>query len=342
MGKTVGTARARASGASQRRGAKSASQLVRANSVTRALNIIGDRWTLLILYCAFMGSQRFDEFQRTTGMARSLLADRLKRLVKAGLIRRQLYQRRPARYANHLTEMGADLYDAAMMIVAWEKHWHFDAKTEAHNLRHSVCGKKFTPDLRCSHCRKIVTARDVALKDGPGAGLERRLGPRAQRRSTVTSQRGASQPPMLDRAIELLGDRWTSHVVAAAFYGHRRFNEFQDALRIASNLLSERLARVVELGILEKVKYQSRPARFEYRLTGCGHDVFPLILELMRWGDRWLDKGKGPPEILIHLPCKRPLVPVMTCDKCGEKVTSDQVERSPVSRRKAAGSHLHK
>lgn len=334
MGRAVAKARTRASRTPKPRGGKDTSQLVRANSVTRALKIIGDRWTLLILYRAFMGSQRFDDFQRTTGMARSLLADRLKRLLKAGLIRRELYQRRPARYEYHLTEMGADLYDAAMMIVAWEKHWHFDAKTEAHNLRHSACGKKFTPELRCGHCKKVVTARDVVLKAGPGAGLDRRLGPRAQRRSSVKPQRGADQPPMLDRAIELLGDRWTSHVVAAAFYGHRRFNEFQDALRIASNLLSERLARVVELGILERVKYQSRPARFEYRLTECGHDVFPLILELMRWGDRWLDKGKGPPEILIHLPCKRPLVPKMTCDKCGEKVTQDGVERPKESSRK--------
>ena len=265
---------------------------ISANSVVRALNVIGDRWILLILYRAFLGSHRFDDFQRTTGMARSLLADRLKRLERTGILQRTPYQKRPVRYEYRLTEKGADLHDAAMMIVRWEKRWHFDRKTPVHHLRHIACDHGFTPELRCKHCREIVTVRHVSLKAGPGAGSDRRLGPRAQRRSSLPARHAKHLPPMLERALEVLGDRWTSHVIAAAFYGKHRFNEFQETLQIATNLLADRLERVVKLGLLERTAYQARPKRYEYRLTESGRDLFPLVVELMRWGDRWL-AGKG-------------------------------------------------
>jgi DNA-binding HxlR family transcriptional regulator len=80
--------------------------LVRRSSAARALNLIGDRWTLLILYAAFMGVKRFDGFVTLTGIARSLLTDRLKRLEAGGVLERRLYQDRPPRYEYRLTAMG--------------------------------------------------------------------------------------------------------------------------------------------------------------------------------------------------------------------------------------------
>jgi len=304
--------------------ARRTTQLVQANSATRALNILGDRWTLMILYLAFQRVRRFEDFQGRIGVARSLLTDRLRRLTAAGVLEKVRYQDRPVREEYRLTEMGRDLYSLALMIIAWEKRWFFDPTHPAHQVRHT-CGKPFTPEYRCGCCGEVVTARDVRVIDGPGAGFEASQPPRAQRRSIVPADALNVGNPMLDRAFQVLGDRWTSHVIASAFMGRRRFGDLQSALGIAPNILSDRLSRLVDLGVLRKTLYQDKPQRWEYRLTDQGRDLYPLIAELNRWGDRWLDGGKGPPLITYHRPCGQPLKAKITCDQCGEPAGLDSI-----------------
>lgn len=304
--------------------ARRTTQLVQANSATRALNILGDRWTLMILYLAFQRVRRFEDFQGKIGVARSLLTDRLRRLTAAGVLEKVRYQDRPVREEYRLTEMGRDLYSLALMIIAWEKRWFFDPTHPAHQVRHT-CGKPFTPEYRCGCCGEVVTARDVRVIDGPGAGFEPSQPPRAQRRSIVPADALNVGNPMLDRAFQVLGDRWTSHVIASAFMGRRRFGDLQSALGIAPNILSDRLSRLVDLGVLRKTLYQDKPQRWEYRLTDQGRDLYPLIAELNRWGDRWLDGGKGPPLITYHRPCGQPLKAKITCDQCGEPAGLDSI-----------------
>lgn len=298
------------------------SQLVQANSAARALNILGDRWSLMILYLAFQGVRRFDEIQGRIGLARSLLTDRLRRLQAAGVLKKVRYQERPARDEYRLTEMGLDLHSVALTIIRWEKRWFYDPANPAHRLKHS-CGKEFTPELACGVCGERVTVRDVYVEDGPGAGLDPSLPPRAQRRSIVPAGELNQGNPMLDRAFQVLGDRWTSHVIASVFTGRRRFNDLQAALGVAPNILSDRLSRLVELGVLRRDLYQARPERWEYRLTDLGRDLFPLIAELNRWGDRWLDQGKGPPMIIRHRPGGHVLETRIVCDQCGQPVTAE-------------------
>lgn len=297
-------------------------QLVQANSAARALNILGDRWSLMILYLAFQGGRRFDEIQGRIGLARSLLTDRLRRLQTAGILKKVRYQERPARDEYRLTEMGLDLYSVALTIIGWEKRWFYDPANPAHRLKHD-CGEEFIPELACAACGERVTARDVHVEDGPGAGFDPSLPPRAQRRSIVPAGELNQGNPMLDRAFQVLGDRWTSHVIAAAFGGRRRFNDLQSALGVAPNILSDRLGRLVELGVLRRDLYQSKPERWEYRLTDLGRDLFPLIAELNRWGDRWLDQGRGPPMIMVHRPCGHVLETRIVCDRCGGPVTAE-------------------
>lgn len=301
-----------------------ATQSIQANSATRALNILGDRWTLMILYLTFQRVRRFEEFQGRIGIARSLLIDRLRRLQTAGILVRVRYQERPAREDYHLSEMGRDLYSLALMIVRWEKRWFFDPANPAHRLRHS-CGNDFTPEFRCGHCGDLVSPRDVYVEDGPGAGFDSARPPRAQRRSIVPADALNQGNPMLDRAFQVLGDRWTAHVIAAAFMGHRRFNVIQSALGVAPNILSDRLTRLLDMGVLSRGLYQQRPDRWEYRLTEIGRDLYPLIAELNRWGDRWLAGDNGPPLITFHRPCGHRLEARVTCDQCGETVDAFNV-----------------
>ena len=302
--------------------AAEAPRMIEASSAARALNLLGDRWVLMISSQAFTGITRFEDFQSRIGIARSLLTDRLRRLETAGVLRRSRYCERPPRDEYLLTDMGRDLFGPSMMIIRWEKRWYYDPKVRAHNLKHS-CGHDFIPQCRCSHCQQEVIARETRGERGPGAGLEPAAKARAQRRSIVTGGNGTAA--MIERSVEVLGDRWISHVIAAAFYGHRRFSDFQQYLGVATNILSERLNRLVALGILEQRLYQESPARYEYRLTEKGLDLFPLVLELVRWGQRWLAGPEGPPEQIRHLTCGETFTPVLTCSHCGESLTRDSL-----------------
>ena len=300
-----------------------AQRMIDASSASRALNLMGDRWTLMISSNAFAGTTRFEDFQSGIGIARSLLTDRLRRLETAGVLVRSRYCERPPRDEYLLTEMGRDLFGPSMMIIRWEKLWHYDPKVRAHNLKHS-CGHAFMPECRCNHCRQEIFARDTVGEPGPGAGKEPAPKARAQRRSTVEIKGGTAA--MIERSVEVLGDRWISHVIAGAFYGYHRFGDFQKNLGMATNILSERLARLVSLGIMEQVAYQESPTRYEYRLTPKGLDLFPLVIELVRWGARWMSGPEGPPEQLRHKPCGHVFTPILTCSHCGEILTRESLQ----------------
>jgi len=119
------------------------------------------------------------------------------------------------------------------------------------------------------------------------------------------------------RAVDLLGDWWTPLVLRDAMYGIRRFDDFERSLGLSRNVLSQRLGRLVDEGMLAKVAYQERPIRYEYRLTDKGRDFFGVLAALMAWGDRWLAPD-GPPITLHHTTCGHPTTAVVTCSECGE------------------------
>ena len=99
------------------------------------------------------------------------------------------------------------------------------------------------------------------------------------------------------RALDVVGDPWTLLVVRDAFFGFRRFEDFQRRLGVPRNTLTERLNRLTDAGVFEKVPYQDRPLRHEYRLTAKGRALQPVMISLMQWGDEWSDIG-APPVVL--------------------------------------------
>jgi DNA-binding HxlR family transcriptional regulator len=96
------------------------------------------------------------------------------------------------------------------------------------------------------------------------------------------------EPCSVAHALEIIGERWTWLIIRDAFLGMTKFDEFQKSLGIARNVLTDRLNRLVEEGIFERVLYQERPARYEYRLTGKGSDLFTALNALRQWGDQYL------------------------------------------------------
>jgi DNA-binding HxlR family transcriptional regulator len=118
----------------------------------------------------------------------------------------------------------------------------------------------------------------------------------------------------------VVGDRWTLLVLRDAFLGVRRFEHFQRDLRMTRHRLADRLRKLVRHGILERTRYQERPTRFEYRLTEKGRDLYPIVVSLTRWGDRWMAGTAGPPIELVHRGCGRLVMPELMCPGCGEPV----------------------
>lgn len=127
------------------------------------------------------------------------------------------------------------------------------------------------------------------------------------------------------RALEIIGDRWVFLILREAFFGVRHYDQFQENLGIASNILSQRLKILVNSGLFTKKKDDTDGRRITYRFTEKGVDLYSVTLALMRWGDRWLADEDGPPLILFHNACGRRLEPVMCCAHCGELVDAREV-----------------
>lgn len=132
----------------------------------------------------------------------------------------------------------------------------------------------------------------------------------------------ADQYCSIARTLGVLGDRWTLLIIREAFSGVRRFDDFRDHLEIARNVLTDRLGRLVDAGVLQKSAYQEKPPRFEYRLTEAGLALYPVLVSLMAWGDRYRATPAGPPLELVHTECGRTVVPELRCPACEGTMTA--------------------
>ena len=131
----------------------------RHDSVAAALDQVGDRWTFLVLRESFFGIRRFADFQRNTGAAKTILSDRLGKLVDHGILERRRYSDRPRREEYRLTEKGRDLYGVTVALMRWGDRWIADQPPLT--LTHSADGGAVEQILRCTHCEDQLTAADI-------------------------------------------------------------------------------------------------------------------------------------------------------------------------------------
>mgnify|MGYP001554096361 CR=1 FL=1 len=144
-------------------------------SIARTVSVIGDRWTLLILRDCFLKVRRFEDFQARLGITRHVLADRLRKLVKDGVLRREPYQMRPRRDQYRLTEKGLALYPVLMALVHWGDVHMAGRRGRPLLHRHKTCGQDFDPVMACSACGEPLDPRAVHVHAGPGAARRRPL-----------------------------------------------------------------------------------------------------------------------------------------------------------------------
>ena len=145
-------------------------------SIARALEVVGDRWTILVIREAFLGTRRFEDFQRELGCARNVLTDRLNRLVEAEILRKVPYQARPPRYEYRLTRKGVELWPATMTLMKWgDRHLAPDGPPT--RILHKDCDGELDERLGCDRCGAELGPRDVYAAPGPGLAGRRSRAP---------------------------------------------------------------------------------------------------------------------------------------------------------------------
>jgi DNA-binding HxlR family transcriptional regulator len=138
-------------------------------SAARTLELVGERWTLLILRDAFLGIRRFGEFQESLGVARNVLAARLERLVDEGVMERRRYQERPERFEYRLTEKGIALWPVLIALTQWgDAYTTDDEHGPPMRFLHRGCGGTLDDHLSCDACGERLSPRDIEVRPGPG------------------------------------------------------------------------------------------------------------------------------------------------------------------------------
>jgi DNA-binding HxlR family transcriptional regulator len=270
--------------------------------------LLGDRWTVALILGAFIGVQRFDDWQTRLGIPRHTLTERLKALVALGLLEQRAYQQRPARMGYHLTEKGMSLYNHVLMMWVWERRWGSRQLALPQKLVHSACGHDFVPTLVCSACGDKVGVTDLVFS------------------LTVNTALQAAQPQKL-RSVRLspqenhqmgLGlrvDRWAILIVASVLLGCHYFDQISHALSIGSSVLARRLASMVDAGLLICQADVGDARRRIYRLTPASRDLFGYIMCFSSWASK--HHFHQPSSIApTHKTCGQPFVPHVVCSHC--------------------------
>lgn len=138
-------------------------------SIARSVDVVGERWTPLILRDLFVGMSRFEDIRRDLGIASNVLAARLDRLERDGIVDRHQYQTAPVRHEYRLTEKGRDLYPVIATLIAWGDKWMAAGNGPPALIVHSECGHATTAVTVCAECGGELNADTAVAAPGPGA-----------------------------------------------------------------------------------------------------------------------------------------------------------------------------
>ena len=289
------------------------SDLILNSQVAQALTVIGDRWAFMIIRDIYLGARQFEELRRRSNAARGTLTSRLKKLVAHGILYKNPYQSSPIRHEYRLTDKGLDLYPVVLTMWQWETIWG-QGRYLPPELFHKTCGNSIRLLFRCAGCHTDAKPQDVAFLRGRSTGSVQKVPARYQRRSKIKSDSGKSEDVFT--IFSIIGDRWTSLVIAAAFFGMQRFDDIASSIGIATNILADRLKMLVDAGVLDRRPYQDRPIRYEYHLSDKGRALYANTIAMHEWADRWLiDKSKKP-LLLRHKSCDKTFQSELVCAEC--------------------------
>jgi DNA-binding HxlR family transcriptional regulator len=293
------------------------------NAMAVTTGIIGDEWTLWVLGRALGGVTHYSQWLRAGPISTSVLTSRLGRLVAAEVMERVRYRARPPRDSYQLTARGRQLWPVLLSMWAWEQVWVTEPATPLPLMRHAGCGAALTPVLVCQACDQEVTAREVTGRFGPSGGWQRSVPSAATRRRSPSGTRPAE---LVDQTMAMIGNRWSTALLGAAFMGATRFAEFEARMGAPPTIVAERLRTFCDIGVLCATPNPSRPDWVMYHLTDKGRAFYPVIASTFEWGQRWFRSPEGPALLLRHTRCRHPFHPRFVCAECRERLRGHAVQ----------------
>lgn len=286
--------------------------MVRANIINQVSDVLGDTWTLRLIGKLLQGPQRFDTLVQDLQIPRSTLSARLRLLAEhecqqrnlAGPDSGQVYQ---------LTSKGQDVLVLLRQMQQWNRRWQVPGLAlDDSSAVPNPCGHHADLRLVCGHCGVEADPRRMKVLQThrfPLAPPE----PSPKRARVLTPEQ--LEAPL--SAEQLMGDRWMGIILGAAFFRAHRFSEIAQALGIATNILTTRLGRLTQQGLLERIPEDAASERHVYRLTSRGLSYYPIICAALAWGVRWLEPGYDPGWRVLHRDCLEWFEPCFVCFTCG-------------------------
>ncbi|MGV9709426.1 winged helix-turn-helix transcriptional regulator [Gordonia sp. NPDC003424] len=303
-----------------------------ANAVAVAFGLLGDEWNLWILRLALAGSRRYQDWMKQGRISNAVLTARLGMLTDAGLFTRSAYQQRPPRYEYLLTERGRGVWPILLAMWAWESRWSPRPPEDLPTMVHADCGTEFTPRLVCGHCGADLDLSTVTASAGPSGHWSRSV-PAASGRRRSTNGTGSHPEPVVPDTLTLIGNRWSTALLGALMLGAHRFRDLTERTGASPAIITERLGRFVDVGVVDAVPNPARPDWMTYHLTAKGRAFFPVVLEMFIWGQRWFRAPDGDALVFHHGDDGHPPVPIWQCDRCEHPVAAASViERHTVRR----------
>jgi len=310
-------------------------QLILDEAMADGLDIIGERWTLLILKQAFYGCRRFEDFRKATGASRATLTRRLKALVDSQILYKSRYGKSNTRFEYRFTEIGLSLLDASLLAARWESDWQINTDIKlSQQLYHRVCAQHMQPLACCRHCHQEIRHADIEWQDA-SENLPAQFalirnsnsGHRKRRNDLDAGLDTKALPSTLDLA-NLIGDRWSILILISAFFGANKYDVFEKYLGIPPSVLSARLKLLVKADIFSRQAYQKNPTRYSYNLSEKGVDLFSFIMILRQWVKIHFGGDSGD-DMLIHKNCGAALLIDVVCSECNQKPWPQDLIFSP-------------
>ena len=296
------------------------------NAIGATLGLLGDEWSLLIIRHAFTGVRTYGGFKARLPISDSVLSSRLARLSSAGVLLKMADDDydddEPVNFEYLLSESGDDLWRLMLCIWAWEQHYVVVHSASLPRMFHIMCGKEFRPVLHCAACAQPVTTIDVEARFGPSGSFARSAPVGATRRRSSRAVSGVDEPGLFPETMAIIGSRWSSAILGAAFLGARRFSNFERWLGAPPSVVTQRLKLFVELDVL----HQDGTA---YLLTEKGRAFFPVVACFLAWGERWLPAPDGPAIIATHTGCGAAFIPELACSRCPAELSPETLQIKP-------------
>jgi len=294
-----------------------------ATSLRRALRVLADPWTMLILKEAFNGTRRFSAFQRALNIPKQTLSLRLTHLCREQMMYRRFSGTGtgPLDYAP--TAKAMDLQDAMYAVWLWHQANPGSADILPFDIVHAGCGHVLGAQWCCTACAQPVTSATVEIQRTQPEQTETEPRPRLARRNDGSVTAGSDKEGLV--AASVVGDLPCNEILYLLFQGPRHMLAIAQDLALGPGIVRDRLDKLMALGLIRE---DAQGRRLIYSIEPRAEGFYPLLLAIADWGDRWCNAGAPPPELRLHA-CGAPLRGRYRCDHCGDWLSRDTLHIRP-------------